>query len=160
MGFKPLYAINVQVFSLQRIITNKIRMYCILKIPPNSLTFTYFLGRTRSTLSGKQKRQLQEKLEYIQEVVKAKKVVCMSDSEVVPSPNNWRVFNCFVSLLTEKALWRVSTPECQRSWHGLMKKPENPDKHGTRDNIVLPSCAPAARTYTNHSKTWELSPCL
>uniref|UniRef100_A0A3P9INI2 Uncharacterized LOC101160240 n=1 Tax=Oryzias latipes TaxID=8090 RepID=A0A3P9INI2_ORYLA len=73
VGFKPLYAINVQVFSLQRIITNKIQMYGFLKIPPNSLTFIYFLGRTRSTLSGKQKRQLQEKLEYIQEVVKAKK---------------------------------------------------------------------------------------
>uniref|UniRef100_A0A8C7YWZ5 Si:ch211-11k18.4 n=1 Tax=Oryzias sinensis TaxID=183150 RepID=A0A8C7YWZ5_9TELE len=73
VGFKPLYAINVEAFSLQRIITNKIQMYGFLKIPPNSLTFTYFLGRTRSTLSGKQKRQLQEKLEYIQEVVKAKK---------------------------------------------------------------------------------------
>lgn len=32
--------------------------------------------RTKATLSGKQKRQLQEKLEYVQEVVKTKKVQC------------------------------------------------------------------------------------
>ena len=32
------------------------------------------LPRTRSTLSGRQKRQLQEKLEYVQDVVKSKKV--------------------------------------------------------------------------------------
>ncbi|KAF6734562.1 EH domain-containing protein 1 [Oryzias melastigma] len=37
------------------------------------LIISRFFFRTRSTLSGKQKRQLQEKLEYIQEVVKAKK---------------------------------------------------------------------------------------
>uniref|UniRef100_A0A3B5PXB5 Si:ch211-11k18.4 n=2 Tax=Xiphophorus TaxID=8082 RepID=A0A3B5PXB5_XIPMA len=39
------------------------------------LFFIFFLTycRTRPTLSGKQKRQLQEKLEYIQEVVKTKK---------------------------------------------------------------------------------------
>lgn len=39
-------------------------------------TFFFFLTycRTRPTLSGKQKRQLQEKLKYIQEVVKTKKV--------------------------------------------------------------------------------------
>lgn len=35
------------------------------------------LCRTQPTLSTKQKRQLQEKLEYVQEVVKTKKVVCM-----------------------------------------------------------------------------------
>lgn len=34
------------------------------------------LFRTQATLSGKQKRQLQEKLEFVQEVVKSKKVTC------------------------------------------------------------------------------------
>ncbi|XP_072225428.1 uncharacterized protein [Leuresthes tenuis] len=37
------------------------------------LIIARFSFRTRSTLSGKQKRQLQEKLEYVQEVVKSKK---------------------------------------------------------------------------------------
>ncbi|XP_029997785.1 uncharacterized protein LOC115424570 [Sphaeramia orbicularis] len=37
------------------------------------LIFARFFFRTRSTLSGKQRRQLQEKLEYVQEVVKSKK---------------------------------------------------------------------------------------
>ncbi|XP_031717830.1 uncharacterized protein LOC116391410 [Anarrhichthys ocellatus] len=37
------------------------------------LIIARFAFRTRPTLSGKQKRQLQEKLEYIQEVVKSKK---------------------------------------------------------------------------------------
>ncbi|XP_037544850.1 uncharacterized protein si:ch211-11k18.4 [Nematolebias whitei] len=37
------------------------------------LILARFSFRTRSTLSGKQKRQLQEKLEYVQEVVKSKK---------------------------------------------------------------------------------------
>lgn len=32
------------------------------------------LFRTQATLSGKQKRQLQEKLEFVQEVVRSKKV--------------------------------------------------------------------------------------
>nr|XP_020453416.1 uncharacterized protein LOC109958834 [Monopterus albus] len=37
------------------------------------LIIAHFSFRTRPTLSGKQKRQLQEKLEYVQEVVKTKK---------------------------------------------------------------------------------------
>ncbi|KAL6476722.1 hypothetical protein MHYP_G00152210 [Metynnis hypsauchen] len=37
------------------------------------LILSRFSSRTKSTLSGKQKRQLQEKLEYVQEVVKSKK---------------------------------------------------------------------------------------
>ncbi|TRY59866.1 hypothetical protein DNTS_035278 [Danionella cerebrum] len=37
------------------------------------LLLARFSFRTKSTLSGKQKRQLQEKLEYVQEVVKSKK---------------------------------------------------------------------------------------
>lgn len=39
--------------------------------------FYLFTFRTKPTLSGKQKRQLQEKLEYVQEVVKTKKVGCV-----------------------------------------------------------------------------------
>jgi len=38
--------------------------------------FFFSQFRTKPTLSGKQKRQLQEKLEYVQEVVKTKKVKC------------------------------------------------------------------------------------
>ncbi|XP_056144111.1 uncharacterized protein si:ch211-11k18.4 isoform X2 [Lampris incognitus] len=37
------------------------------------LIFAHFSCRTQPTLSGRQKRQLQEKLEYVQEVVKTKK---------------------------------------------------------------------------------------
>ncbi|KAK5856495.1 hypothetical protein PBY51_008084 [Eleginops maclovinus] len=37
------------------------------------LIFARYFFRTQPTMSGKQKRQLQEKLEYVQEVVKAKK---------------------------------------------------------------------------------------
>ncbi|XP_017537890.1 uncharacterized protein si:ch211-11k18.4 [Pygocentrus nattereri] len=37
------------------------------------LILSRFSSRTKATLSGKQKRQLQEKLEYVQEVVKSKK---------------------------------------------------------------------------------------
>lgn len=39
-------------------------------------SFSINLFRTRATLSGKQKRQLQEKLDYVHEVVKSKKVKC------------------------------------------------------------------------------------
>uniref|UniRef100_A0A8C6KBW4 Si:ch211-11k18.4 n=1 Tax=Nothobranchius furzeri TaxID=105023 RepID=A0A8C6KBW4_NOTFU len=38
-----------------------------------SSLITLILGRTHPTLSGKQKRQLQEKLEYVQDVIKTKK---------------------------------------------------------------------------------------
>lgn len=40
---------------------------------------TLNLFRTQATLTGKQKRQLQEKLEFVQEVVKSKKVKRVSD---------------------------------------------------------------------------------
>uniref|UniRef100_A0A8C8HZU4 G domain-containing protein n=1 Tax=Oncorhynchus tshawytscha TaxID=74940 RepID=A0A8C8HZU4_ONCTS len=41
------------------------------------LILARFSFRSRPTLSGRQKRQLQEKLDYVQEVVKTKKVVCV-----------------------------------------------------------------------------------
>lgn len=40
---------------------------------------TLNLFRTQATLTGKQKRQLQEKLEFVQEVVKSKKVKRVCD---------------------------------------------------------------------------------
>lgn len=40
------------------------------------LLFIFCKHRTKPTLSGKQKRLLQDKLEYVQEVVKTKKVGC------------------------------------------------------------------------------------
>lgn len=40
-------------------------------------SFIQHFCRTQLTLTGKQKRQLQEKLEYVQEVVKTKKVMWM-----------------------------------------------------------------------------------
>ncbi|XP_005807067.1 uncharacterized protein LOC102237547 [Xiphophorus maculatus] len=52
------------------------RLYCcggLVLLSFLLLIIARFAFRTRPTLSGKQKRQLQEKLEYIQEVVKTKK---------------------------------------------------------------------------------------
>lgn len=49
-----------------------------------SRSFPCHLCRTRPTMSGKQKRQLQEKLEYVQEVVKTKKVLWL-----------WIVLKCY-----------------------------------------------------------------
>lgn len=43
-------------------------------ITQNLIELPSILCRTQPTLSGKQKRQLHEKLEYVQEVVKTKKV--------------------------------------------------------------------------------------
>ncbi len=78
---------------------------------PNVITFLDFeaffhltLYRTQPTLSGKQKRQLQEKLEYVQEVVKTKKVlryvcVCATDSGkvlAIKGQYHWVVLNCAI----------------------------------------------------------------
>lgn len=115
------------------------------------------LCRTQPTLSTKQKRQLQEKLEYVQEVVKTKKVVCMcADRDALiryqfaatlslskeictgaRSEKSWifaSLCDCFCwhevdyfgilmvdSLPVEKAVWRLPTPERQRSRHGLVE---------------------------------------
>uniref|UniRef100_A0A3P9BPU5 Si:ch211-11k18.4 n=1 Tax=Maylandia zebra TaxID=106582 RepID=A0A3P9BPU5_9CICH len=71
-----LYLVSGQTFS--SISTRGTCMSSCYLFTANLITLLpLILCRTQPTLSTKQKRQLQEKLEYVQEVVKTKKVVCM-----------------------------------------------------------------------------------
>lgn len=79
-------------------------------------SFFINLFRTQATLSGKQKRQLQEKLDYVHEVVKSKKVTCFWFA-LTWSTHKPAYFNS-VYFKPEKALRRIPSAKCQRAGHG------------------------------------------
>lgn len=114
---------------------------------------TLNLFRTQATLSGKQKRQLQTKLEFVQEVVKSKKVTCFWFRSDVGVKAQMAAWINGVYFKPEKALQRIPAAECQRAGHEPVGRDDARIVAWCRTEEVMPSCI-------SHHVALSISDCI